>query len=72
MAYIYCARYEALFLLHTVDCSFDLLSVGRVLQEVEILNADNSSDMGIVLLDVKGFRLLKKCAAALRARRGRR
>jgi hypothetical protein len=42
-----------------------------LVQEVEILNLDMSSEMGIVLLDAKGFRLLKKCAAALRNRRRR-
>ena len=34
-----------------------------------MLNPDMSEEVGTVLVDVKGFRLLKKCAAALRAQR---
>lgn len=41
-------------------------------QEVEVLNLDLSSEMGSALVDVKGFRLLKKCANAQRQRRAGR
>lgn len=34
-----------------------------------MLNLDMSHEMGSAVVDVKGYRLLKKCAAALRSRR---
>ncbi|KAJ1432700.1 hypothetical protein B484DRAFT_394848 [Ochromonadaceae sp. CCMP2298] len=39
-------------------------------QEVEVLSPDLGQEVGSLLVDVKGFRLLKKCAEALRGERG--
>lgn len=47
----------------------NLVFILNPFQEVDVLNLDMSSDMGSALVDVKGFRLLKKCANAQRQRR---
>lgn len=52
-----------------IVCFLCIIFPNTILQEVEVLNLDMSHDMGSAVVDVKGFRLLKKCATALRSRR---
>ena len=47
-------------------------SVNILRQEVEVMNNDLSDSIGYVYIDLKGFRLLKKCANRVRSQRKNR